>query len=114
MRRFLSNKILRNKIPFVIAIGVITVFMSWQATKIELTYEYPRILPSDDPTWIDYDNFKKMFGEDGSVMVIGVQDPDLYQLEKFNDWYRLSEDIKKIEGIKELLSVSKLFNIKRN
>jgi hypothetical protein len=88
--------------------------MSWQATKIELTYEYPRILPSDDPTWIDYDNFKKMFGEDGSVMVIGLQDSNLYELNKFNDWYKLSEDIKKIEGIKELLSVAKLYNIQRN
>src|ERR1043165_6961210 len=95
MRRFLSNKILRNKIPFVIAIGLITVFMSWQATKIELTYEYPRILPSDDPTWIDYDNFKKMFGEDGSVMVIGVQDPALDLTGKNNNLARDTSTHKK-------------------
>ncbi|MFL5765168.1 MAG: efflux RND transporter permease subunit [Bacteroidia bacterium] len=114
MWKFLANKILRHKIAFASVIALITVFMSWQATKIELTYEYPRILPSDDPTWIDYDNFKKMFGEDGSIMVIGMQDTNLYQLDKFNDWYKLGEDIKNIEGIRDLMSVGKLYNIKRN
>lgn len=114
MWRLLANKILRNKITFIIVLGLITIFMGYAATKIELTYEYPQILPKDDPTYIEYENFKSMFGEDGSVMVIGLQDKNLFELNKFNDWYKLSEDIKNIEGIKELMSVAKLYNIHRN
>lgn len=114
MWRFLSNKILRNKITFVIVLMLITVFMGYEATKIELTYNYPQILPSDDPTYIEYENFKKMFGEDGSVMVIGLQDKNFFELKKFNDWYELSNQIKAISGIKELMSVAKLYNIHRN
>jgi hypothetical protein len=114
MWKYLANKILKNKLTFIGILGLVTIFMGYQATKIELTYEYPQILPSDDPTFIEYEDFKKMYGEDGSVMVIGLQDKNLFQLEKFNDWYKLSEDIKKIEGIKELMSVAKLYNIHRN
>nr|MBA3972230.1 MMPL family transporter [Bacteroidota bacterium] len=114
MWRFLSTKILRNKITFVIILALITVFMGYQATRIELTYAYPQILPSDDPTYIEYENFKKMFGEDGSVMVIGLQDKNIYELKKFNDWYALSDQIKNITGIKDVMSVAKLYNIHRN
>ncbi len=114
MWRFLANKILRNKIAFIAVLSIITVFMGYQATKIELTYTYPQILPANDSAYIDYENFRKMFGEDGSVMVIGIEDKNLFELKKFNDWYELSTQIKNIEGIKELMSVAKLYNIHRN
>jgi predicted RND superfamily exporter protein len=114
MWKYFANKILRNKITFIAILSVITVFMAYEATKIELTYTYPQILPADDPTYIEYENFRKMFGEDGSVMVIGIQDKNLFELNKFNDWYKLSNEIKNIEGIKELMSVAKLYNIHRN
>lgn len=114
MWRFLANKILRNKITFVSVLMLITVFMGYQATKIELTYTYPQILPATDSAYVDYENFRKLFGEDGSVMVIGIQDKNLFELKKFNDWYELSTKIKNIEGIKELMSVAKLYNIHRN
>ena len=54
MWKILANKILRNKITFVSVLMLITVFMGYQATKIELTYTYPQILPVDDPTYIEY------------------------------------------------------------
>lgn len=114
MWRFLANKILRNKITFIIVVMLITVFMGYEATKIQLTYSYPQILPADDPAYIEYENFRKLFGEDGSVMVIGIQDKNLFELTKFNDWYELSTKIKSIAGIKELMSVAKLYNIHRN
>lgn len=114
MWRFLANKILRNKITFIVVVMLITVFMGYEATKIQLTYSYPQILPADDPAYIDYENFRKLFGEDGSVMVIGIEDKNLFELKKFNDWYELSTKIKNIAGIKELMSVAKLYNIHRN
>ena len=114
MWKFLASKILRNKITFIVVLSLITIFMGYEATKIEFTYTYPQILPADDPTYIEYENFRKMFGEDGSVMVIGIQDKNLFELKKFNDWYELSSKIKNIEGIKDLMSVAKLYNIHRN
>lgn len=114
MWRALSNKILRNRLTFINALLLITLFMGYKASKIELSYEFAKVLPADDTTLVEYENFKKMFGEDGSVMVIGFQDKDLFQLEKFNDWYLFSRDIKNIEGINNVMSLGNLNNLVRN
>jgi predicted RND superfamily exporter protein len=71
-------------------------------------------LPSDDPAMVDYTAFKKLFGEDGNVMVIGMQDSGLFKMDKFNGLYDLVLDIKNTKGIKEVLSVVNLYSITRN
>jgi hypothetical protein len=114
MWRFLSYKILRNRLAFIIALTLITAFMGYEASRIQLSYEFARVLPKTDSAYIEYENFKKMFGEDGSVMVISFQDKNLFQLDKFNDWFYLSSDIKNINGIKDVMSVGNLYNVIRN
>ncbi len=88
--------------------------MGYMATKVKMSYEMTPILPASDSTSIDYQNFKKMFGQDGSVLFIGVQDSNIYQLEKFNNWYDLTKQVKDIEGVQEVVSVSKLYQLKKN
>lgn len=110
----LTRKILRNRRLFIILLALGTAFMGYQASKIQLSYEFAKILPSDDSTYIDYSNFKKVFGEDGSVMVIGFQDDKLFTLKKFNDWYSLGENIKHLKGIQDVMSVARLYNVVRN
>ncbi len=110
----LAHWILRNRVVLIIILALITAFMGYEASKIELSYELVRPLPKSDQALIDYENFKKTFGEDGNVFVIGFKDKNFFTLEKFNDWYRLGDEIKKIDGIKDVLSVAKLYNIVRN
>lgn len=88
--------------------------MGYETAKIQLSYEFAKILPANDPTLIEYENFKKQFGEDGNLMVIGIEDKNLFQLEKFNDWYQLGKDIKQIQGIKDLISIGNVFRFDRN
>ncbi|MBI4947322.1 MAG: MMPL family transporter [Bacteroidetes bacterium] len=110
----LSSLILRHRIIFLIGLALITAFFGWRAYHIELSYTYARTLPVNDSAYIDYEKFKQLYGEDGSVMVVGFSDKNLYELRKFNGWYTLGEKIKSIEGIKDVLSVASLYNIKRN
>lgn len=109
-----ASLLLRNKLLFTSIILLISGIMGYEASKIELSYEFAKILPVNDPTFIDYKNFKKQFGEDGNVMVVGFQDKDFFTLNKFNDWFHLSKSIKIINGIKEVLSVPTTFKIVRN
>ena len=109
-----ASLLLRNKLIFTSIILLISGIMGYEASKIELSYEFAKILPDNDPTFIDYKNFKKQFGEDGNVMVVGFQDKDFFTLNKFNDWFHLSKSIKIINGIKEVLSVPTTFKIVRN
>ena len=59
--------------------------MGYKATQIQLSYEFAKVLPTNDPAYIEYEQFTKIFGEDGNVMVIGIQDQNLFKFE--NWWY---------------------------
>lgn len=109
-----SALLLRNKLTFTVILLLGTAFMGYETAQIELSYEFAKILPDDDSTYIEYQEFKKKFGEDGNVMVIGFQDKNLFQLNKFNDWYKLGNDIKNIKGIKDIMSIPTIYNVVRN
>lgn len=114
MWTFLVRFILRNRLGILIGVVLITAFMAWQASRVTLSYEMARILPASDSISIKYDAFKRQFGEDGSVIVIGVQDPRLFTLGFFNDWLRLSDAIKATEGIEGVVSIGRLYELSRN
>ncbi len=114
MWKYLVRIILRNRLANLIIIGLITAFMGYQATQIQLSYEMVKMLPATDSASIDYENFKQKFGQDGSVFFVGVQDDKLFQLDEFNDWYDLTHKLKEIDGVEEVVSVAKLYQLIRN
>ena len=59
----------------------------------------------------DYERFKKMFGEDGSALIIAIKDKDLYSKEKFLLWKNLGDSILQIDGVISVISEAKLFNL---
>lgn len=109
-----SRILLRNKFSFTIGIVLITILMGYKASKMELSYEFAKILPENDQTFIEYQRFKKQFGEDGNVMVIGFEDKNFFTLNKFNDWFHISKTIKIISGIKDVLSVPTVYKVVKN
>ena len=114
MWQFLVRLILRNRLFILITIGILTIFMGYLGSNIKMSYEMARMLPSSDPINIEYENFKKQFGLDGNVIFVAIQDTDLYTLDHFNSWYDLSNEVLEIDGIQEVVSVSRLYNLVRN
>ncbi|MCW3102820.1 MAG: hypothetical protein JWO09_1260 [Bacteroidetes bacterium] len=114
MWKYIAGKILRNKLICLIAVGLVTAFMTYETCQIKLSYDFARVLPVDDPAYVEYMSFKKKFGEDGNVMVMGFSSPALFKPELFNDWNKLNKDIKAISGIKDVLSITSLYNVYRN
>ena len=110
----IATYIIRYRIMWVVLVLVSTIFMAYEASKIELSYQFARILPSNDPVEKEYQDFRKLFGEDGSVMVIGWQDPQLFEVNKFSDWCKLTQRIRETDGIKSVLSLANLQKAVRN
>ncbi|HMT30055.1 MAG TPA: MMPL family transporter, partial [Bacteroidia bacterium] len=110
----IASIILRNRRLLLVVIACLTLLFAYQASKIELSYDFAKVLPADDQFFKDYEKFKATFGEDGTVMVIGVRDSDFFQLKKFNGWYKLGKDIKSIDGIEAVVSVAEIYDIKVN
>src|SRR5690554_1836595 len=109
-----SSFVLRQRY-FIISILVLaTVFFGYHARNVKMSYEMAQVLPSTDSTLQVFEKFKNKFGQEGSLMVIGVQDSNLYELDHFNLWLQLSEDLKKVEGIDEVVSVATLFTLEKN
>ena len=109
-----SNILLRNKLTFSLIIFLLTLFMGFEAYKMELSYEFAKILPDTDTTFIEYQNFKSRFGEDGNVMVMGFADKSLFEHKKFKDWAEVNTKIMNISGIKGIMSLTNLFTFKKN
>lgn len=111
---FIIRFILRNRVVILLVILGITGFMGYQATKVELSYEMVRMLPESDSISINYDKFKAKFGQDGSVLFLGIQDSNLYQLDKFNAIYDLTAELQKMDGVEQVLSVTSLYSLRNN
>lgn len=87
------------------------------------------LLPEDNETHQEYLKFKELFGEDGSVMVVGIDDPQLYQLENFNKWITLNEELGEIKtpnvdrlgnvidtvlGVTESISLATVYTLRKD
>lgn len=108
MIKRLAYFILKYRFPLIVAVALITAFMAFFASKIEISYNFARLLPDTDSTAIDYDLFKKKFGQDGTVLVIGVPKDKLNALANYQAWEKLGNDIKKLDGIKSVVSIARL------
>jgi predicted RND superfamily exporter protein len=104
--------LLRQRILFIALLVLGTGFMLMQAMKVELAYDNPKFIPDDDPDYVAYQNFKKTFGDDGSVLVIGVNTNKIHTQDFFNDWYELTNKLDSTEGIARILSISNVPRLK--
>ncbi len=92
----LSRIILRNRISIIAVLAVITGFMAWEARTVKLHYKFGGILPTKDSAYIAYQKFVETFAEDGNVIVLGTDDKRLFELNNFNAWYDLGNDLKNL------------------
>jgi predicted RND superfamily exporter protein len=110
----IARFILRNRIPIIFVLAAITGVSSYYASKAQISYEAPRLLPNHDSIAIKYRAFKDRFGQDGSVMVIGISDSSLYELKNFNSWFDLGNAVKEVKGVKAVVSIPRLQTIIKN
>ena len=103
--------ILKNRLAILIALAVLTGFMAYHASKTQLSYEFGRAIPTDHPRYKAYQEFKKKFGEDGNLLVIGIKIDKLFAATVFNDYYNLQQQLKKINGVEDIISVPSAMNL---
>ena len=122
-----SRLILRNRLIILIVLGIITAFMAYRVQFVSMSYQLAQMLPKSDKTHIEYQEFRSTFGKDGSIVVVGINNENLFKLKNYNAWYDLTHKIKKItvdfkinkkdtvvNGVTEALSVANLFSLKKN
>ena len=122
-----SRLILKNRLLILILLGLVTAFMGYRSQFVTMSYQMAQMLPKSDTTYVEYEQFKSKFGKDGSMVVVGVSDKNIFKLTNFNAWYDLTYQIKAIKvdfvknkkdtivnGITEALSIANLYTLKKD
>ncbi|MDX1284653.1 MAG: MMPL family transporter, partial [Draconibacterium sp.] len=91
-----------------------TVFLGYHARKVEMSYEYASLLPKKDQAYKDYQRFVEVFGEEGNLIFVGIQDTNFFQIEHFNAWKELCNELSGVEGVENIISITNTYNLKKN
>src|ERR1700761_2791729 len=110
----LADIILKKRVIVLSIVILLSVFMGYNASKVRITFAGGKVLPLTDSAYIRYNEFRKIFGQDASTMVIGFRSSNLFNREVFNDWYRAGLRIGHIKGIKSVISMANLYNLTKD
>ncbi|WP_405227155.1 RND family transporter [Dokdonia sp. Asnod1-B02] len=103
-----ASLILRNRPLILILIVGFTIFLGFQWRNMRFTYTEANLLPDDHEVNLEYQNFKDKFGEEGNLIVLGIQDERLFTPEVLTAWNDLSAKIAKADAVALSLSLKDL------
>ncbi|MCL2682535.1 MAG: MMPL family transporter [Bacteroidales bacterium] len=103
--------ILRNRLGNLVVIGILAIFMAVMATRVQMSFTFPQMLPDSNQTMKDYRTFLSQYGADGNVMFAGVCDDRLYEIDNFKAWDVLSYRVQEVDGVTMILSFSNAFQL---
>jgi predicted RND superfamily exporter protein len=114
MWQSLAQFILTNRLYIIISLFAYTAFMGYHAKDAELSYDFMRIVPPEDPDYIYFKQFQEMFGEDASVFAIGIKDSSIYQYQSFQAFAEFCQAVANANGIDEVLALPNLVTLKKD
>ncbi|MEP6700869.1 MAG: MMPL family transporter [Bacteroidota bacterium] len=107
----LGRFILKFRLPLLLMLAALTGFMAYHASKVELSYDFSRAIPINNSKYKAYQEFKKKFGEDGNLLVIGIQTDKLFTEKIFNEYASLQRDLKKVKGVDDVIAIPSSINL---
>lgn len=110
----IAQFIIKFRLTLIGIILLITLFMGYHATKVQMSYDLARTVPLDDPEMVFLQKFKAQFGEDGNIIAVGLRDSAIYTLDNFNRFRELNKAIREIPGVNNLLSLPEVKIIRKD
>ncbi|MFN5226575.1 MAG: efflux RND transporter permease subunit [Bacteroidota bacterium] len=101
----LGRFIIKNRLAMLLLLAVITAFMGWKASKVQLSYDFTRALPTDNQKYREYQQFLRTFGADANTVVVGIQTEKMYEPTFFNALSDLHQRLKRVRAVTGVLSV---------
>ncbi|MEO7265512.1 MAG: MMPL family transporter, partial [Ferruginibacter sp.] len=105
MWQYLGKWVIRYRFILLFILSALTVLMGYYASKVTLSYEFSKAIPTDNPKYKDYLAFKQKFGDDGNLLVIGIQTDSLFTLTNFRLYQQLEHSLKKDKYVEDILSI---------
>ena len=108
MWKTLAIPILRHRYLLVGLLTVLTGFLGWHAKDAQITYDLADVVSPQDPDLRYFQQFHRTFGEDGNVLVIGLDDARVYQLAGFTALRDFSQSLARVPGVLGVLALPTL------
>jgi predicted RND superfamily exporter protein len=96
MWKHLGTIVIKNRLPLLIILFAVTGVMGYFASKVKLSYEFAKAIPVDNPKYQEYKEFREKFGDDGNVLVVGIQTDHFFDLPTFSAYNQLQQQLKKV------------------
>ena len=103
-----ARLILRNRIFFLVFIFISTLILSTQWKNLKFSYSEANLMPKDHPFNLAYDNFVNVFGEEGNLLIIAVNDSSLFKKNNFNSWIKLRQSFKNKKEVNNVIHVGNI------
>ncbi len=101
----LGKFILKYRLAALLLLLALTSVMGFFASKVKLSYDFTKAVPTDNPKFKEFRNFTKKFGADGNTMVVGMQTDLFFEKDFFNGVGELHHRLKSIPGVIGILSI---------
>lgn len=110
----LSRFILKRRYIILVVIAAITIFLASQMKYMRFSYTEANLLPKNHKVNIEYDNFLKLFGEEGNLIILAVEDSTLFTPKKFNDWNNLTKNLNHFPEVDFTVAIGDIKELKKN
>ena len=109
----IARLILRNRIIIIVLIAIATFLLSTQWKNMRFSYTEANLMPDDHPVNVSYNDFLNKFGEEGNLILLGVQDSALFTPEKFKAWNELTKKLTSYPEVDHIISPASLKELKK-
>lgn len=110
----LGKAILRFRVPLLLLMTLFTGLMGYYASKVEMSYDFSRAIPTDHPQYKAYLNFRNTFGEDGNLLTVGFTSDAFFTVETFNTLSWFEQEVKLIKGVEDVISINSAVTLVKN
>ncbi|MBI9040106.1 efflux RND transporter permease subunit [Lutibacter sp.] len=109
-----SRLILKSRYIILVIIAAFTYFLSTQMQYMRFSYTEANLLPENHQVNVDYNKFLKIFGEEGNIIILAVEDSTIFTPTNFNAWNKLSKNLDSIKEIDFTVAVGDIKKLVKN
>ena len=110
----IARIILKNRILILVLVTIATIGLASQFKHMRFTYTEANLLPDDHEINKEYFEFLDTFGDEGNLIILGIQDDSFFTPEKFNGWNTLANELNTHENITSVIGVGNIPTLVKN
>ncbi|MFA5297221.1 MAG: efflux RND transporter permease subunit [Lutibacter sp.] len=110
----LSRFILKRRYFILVVIAAITFLLASQMKYMRFSNTEANLLPENHIVNIQYNKFLKLFGEEGNLIILAVEDSSLFTPNKFNNWNKLTKNLNHFPEVDFTVAIGDIKELKKN